>query len=58
MVEWRKSENVRVMNAAGHDVTLYWLSSNQIWGCPNAIESGSEKPCDFVMYFFTREFKV
>ncbi|MGH8587991.1 MAG: hypothetical protein ACREXX_01245, partial [Gammaproteobacteria bacterium] len=40
------------------DITLYWLTSNPIWGCPNTPESGSEKPFDFVMYCLRQKFII
>jgi len=40
------------------DITLYWLTSTTIWVCPTTLESGSEKPFDFVMFFLLRKFIV
>jgi hypothetical protein len=40
------------------EVTLDRLTNTSIWGCPNTLESGSEKPLDFVMYCLLRKFIV
>jgi hypothetical protein len=38
--------------------SAYRLTSTSKGGCPNTLESGSEKPFDFVMFYLPQKFIV